>query len=68
MMREAFLRSLRTYCKKNGLGFEYQARPGKGAHGRVIVGDRFTTVKSGEINPVMKEVMLKQLGLPKDAI
>lgn len=67
MTRDAFLRSLRVYCRSNGLVLGWNPAKGKGGHGEVSVGDRFTTVKAGEINPVMKQVMLKQLGLPKDA-
>lgn len=67
MNRDTFLRALKAHCVKAGLAYRYQKRHGRGSHGRVHVGERFTTVKSGEIGNVMKQVMLKQLGLPKDA-
>lgn len=67
MTRDAFLRALRAYAKANGLTYEWDASHGKGGHGRVKVGGRATTVKSGEISNVVKQALLKQLGLPKDA-
>lgn len=67
MNRAAFLRDLRAYCRSAGLDCRFDAVHGKGGHGRVYVGDRFTTVKSGEISNTLKQVMLKQLNLPKDA-
>ncbi|MFA4952089.1 hypothetical protein [Brevundimonas sp.] len=67
MNRDTFLRDLRAYCKKAGLPYRFDAAHGKGGHGRVYVGDAFTTVKHGEISNVVKQGLLKQLGLPKDA-
>jgi hypothetical protein len=37
----------------------------RAAHGRLLFGDRFTTVKHGEIGPGLLADMLKQLGLKK---
>ena len=65
--REQFLQALRRYCRKNGIAFEILANRGKGSHYRVRVGDAETIVPSGEISPVMRRVILIQLGLPKDA-
>ncbi len=67
MNRDTFLRDLRAHCRKTGITYRFDAAHGKGGHGRVYVGDRFTTVKSGEISNVVKQGLLKQLGLPKDA-
>jgi hypothetical protein len=67
MTRDAFLRALRAYCRENGLSYRYDGAHGKGGHGRVYVGRAFTTVKSGEIGNVLKQVLLKQLDLPKDS-
>lgn len=67
MKRDAFLRSLRRYCRDNGLAFAFDPRAGKGGHGRVTVGDRFTTVQT-DLTPGRIESLLKQLGLPKDAV
>ena len=69
MNRDQFLRDLRTYCKANGLDApRFDSRRGKGGHGRVWIGTRFTTVPSGEIKRPTLEAILKQLGLPKDSI
>ena len=64
--REQFLQFLRRYCRKNGIEFEVSPDRGKGSHYRVRVGGVETIVPSGEIAPVMRGVILKQLGLPKD--
>ena len=41
---------------------------GKGSHGRLYYGDRFTTLKDRkkEIGPGLLKAMLNQLGLTKD--
>lgn len=67
MNRDAFLRDLRHYCRKAGLSFAWSAKRGKGGHGIVTVGERFTTVQS-ELTKGRIESILKQLGLPKDAL
>jgi hypothetical protein len=69
MNRDQFLRALRSYCKANGLETpRFEARRGKGGHGRVAIGQMFTVVPSGEIKKPTLEGILKTLGLPKDAI
>jgi hypothetical protein len=40
-----FLRRLAKLAKRNGLTSSYHGGPGKGSHGRVFYGDRFTTLK-----------------------
>jgi hypothetical protein len=65
--RDAFLRDLKKYCRKNGLAFEWDAGRGKGGHGIVTVGVRFTTVQT-ELSEGRIESILKQLGLPKNAV
>lgn len=68
MNRDQFLRALRSYCKANGLDAPaFNARHGKGGHGRITVGGKFTTAKTGEIGRPLHKAMLKQLGLPDDA-
>jgi hypothetical protein len=67
--RNQFLRALRNYCKAQGLPKPaFDATHGKGGHGEVSIGDRFTTIPSGELKKGTKEGILKQLGLPKDAV
>jgi len=69
MNRDQFIRALRSYSKANGLGqVRLDLSKGRGGHGRVWVGDRFTTIPSGELKKGTKEGILKQLGLPKEAL
>lgn len=69
MNRDQFLRALRSYCKAEGLEApRFVARRGKGGHGLIYLGARFTTVPAGELKTPTKEAVLKQLGLPKDAV
>lgn len=67
MKRDRFLRDLKGYCRKNGLTYAWDAGRGKGSHGTVFVGPDFTTVQV-ELSEGRIEAILKQLGLPKDAI
>ena len=60
-----FVRSARRLAKQRGVAFSWEPRHGKGSHGRLLFGDRFTTVKHGEIGPGLLAAMLKQLGLKK---
>lgn len=66
--RDQFLRQLRDHAKANGVLFRFDSRKGKGGHGRVYVGEKFTTVPSGELKKPTLESILKQLGLPKDTV
>jgi hypothetical protein len=67
MKRERFLSSLRRWCRRNGRELRVDRTGGKGSHVKVFVDGRQTVVKDGEIGPILKEIMLKQLGIPKDA-
>ena len=67
--RDQFLRALRTYCRANGLETpRFDPRHGKGGHGRITIGQRFTVIPSGELKTGTCEAILKQLGLPKSAV
>jgi len=46
----------------------FNSRRGKGSHGRLYYGDRFTTLKDRkkEIGPGLLNAMLDQLGLTKE--
>jgi hypothetical protein len=68
MRREAFLRALKSYARANKLKYSWDPSRGKGGHGTVTVAEAFTTVPSGEIKTGLKFAILKQLGLPKDAV
>ena len=63
MNRDQFLRSIRRQSKEMGLEFYIDRHLGKGSHYRVTVGERTTTVKSGELSPVYVALVRKQLGL-----
>ena len=65
--RDGFLRDLRRFCRKTGRTFDWKPSRGKGGHGIVTVDGRFTTVQSS-LTEGRIESILKQLGLPKDAV
>ena len=62
MTREALLRELRKSARKQGVDFRVVETRGKGSHYRIHYGDRFTTVKSGELKPGYVALIKKQLG------
>jgi len=66
--RDALIRDLRAYGRAHGLEVRWEPRQGKGSHGRLTVGARFTMVPAGQIKRFMLETILRQLGLPKDLI
>jgi hypothetical protein len=41
---------------------------GKGSHARITVDGKTTTIKAGELSPAYVALLLKQLGLPRDAV
>ena len=61
-----FLRRARRYAKQHRLEFTFTSRRGKGSHGRVWVGQSFTTLSRGEIGPGKLRAMLAQLHLSKE--
>ena len=63
MKREQLLRALRKEAKGKGLAFRIDKAAGKGSHYRAHVGDRFATIQSGELTPLMVRTIRKQLGL-----
>jgi hypothetical protein len=63
MKREAFIRELRALARKRGVDFEVFTDRGKGSHYRVRLGDRITTIQSGELSDLKVRTIKKQLGL-----
>ncbi len=63
MKREQLLRDLRKLAKETGKQFDVYEDRGKGSHYRVTFGDRFTTIKSGELTPGYVRLIRKQLGV-----
>ena len=62
MNRDGLIRVLRRYARKRGMVFSVDTKRGKGAHFRVRLGDRITTVQS-DLNPGRIERILKQLNI-----
>lgn len=68
MKRDRFLSRLSRYARKQGLAYRLVKRAGKGSHYVVYVGERPTTVKSGDLKPGYIALLLRQLRLPPDAV
>lgn len=64
------LKRLRRLGRANGVTVRYDGKPGKGSHGRVYYGARFTTIKdpTKEIGSGLLGKMLKDLQLTKDDV
>ena len=58
-----FVRRTRRYARRTGQDFYFDPTHGKGSHGRIYVGSRFTTVQHGELSKAMLFAMLRQLGI-----
>jgi mRNA interferase HicA len=64
---KTFIRSVRRYARRHGLHFHFDARKGKGSHGRLYLGNRFTTLKHGTISTGLARKMIRDLGInPED--
>ena len=61
-----FIRRARRYARKKGQKCHYDARHGKGSHGRFHLGDRLTTVPRKEIGKGLLAAMLKDLQIDKE--
>jgi predicted RNA binding protein YcfA (HicA-like mRNA interferase family) len=62
-----FERKIRKLARQRGVPVSFDAGHGKGSHGRLYFGDRFTTLKDRrkDIGPGLLKAMLDQLGLTK---
>ena len=62
-----FIRGVRKAGRKNGVSVRFVPRRGKGSHGRLYYGGRFTTVKDrrAEIGSGLLVKMLRDLGLTR---
>lgn len=67
MTGEEFIARVERIGRERGLTVRFDPRKGKGSHGRLYLGQRFTTVKDGrkEIAPGLLASMLRQLGLTR---
>jgi len=63
-----FIQYVRRVGKERGVSFRFEPRHGKGSHGRLWYGNKFTTVKDRrkEIGKGLLSAMLKQLDLELD--
>lgn len=67
MTGDEFVRRIRVLGRERSVAVHFEPRAGKGSHGRLHFGDRFTTVKDRrkEIGPGLLAAMLRQLGLSR---
>ena len=68
MTGEEFVRRVRRLGRERGVAVRFDPRAGKGSHGRLYYGGRFTTIKNWrkEIGAGLLAAMLQQLGLSRD--
>ena len=67
MTGNEFERRIRKLARTRGVSVSFDRSHGKGSHGRLYYGDRFTTLKDRkkEIGPGLLSAMLDHLGLTK---
>ena len=70
MTGDEFVRRVRRLGRERGIPVRFEPRTGKGSHGRLYLGDYFTTVKNRrkEISPGLLAAMLRQLRLSRGDI
>jgi mRNA interferase HicA len=70
MTGHEFLDRVKRCGRARGVAVAFDARHGKGSHGRLYFGSQFTTLKDRrkEIGPGLLAKMLKDLGLTRSDI
>ncbi len=68
MKTTAFISKLRKIGRKAGIAVRYDPRTGKGSHGRVWYGERFTTVPVKEIGAGLLAKICRDLGIDPGAL
>jgi mRNA interferase HicA len=65
-----FERKVKKTGRNRGVTVSFDSGHGKGSHGRLYYGGRFTTLKDRrkEIGPGLSKAMLDQLGLTREAL
>lgn len=60
-----FLKRLQRYARERQLAFRFEPGKGKGSHGMVFLGERFTVVKDRkkELGSGLLHAMLRSLGV-----
>ena len=68
MTGNEFIRKVRKLGRKKGIRVEYVTRRGKGSHGTLFYGSRFTVVRNpkDELKTGTLHAILDQLGLTLD--
>ena len=61
-----FIRRARKWAKAHDVVARVESSRGKGGHQMLYLGERLTTVKTGEIQSGLFNAMLKQLGIPRE--
>ena len=61
-----FVRRAKRYARKFDLPFRFDPSVGKGSHGRLHIGGRFTTVPRKELGKGLLAAMLKDLGMDRE--
>ncbi len=60
-----FTKRIRKLGRRAGVPVTASRHRGKGSHGTLYYGTKYTTVKHGEIGPGLLAAMLRDLGLRK---
>ena len=70
MTGDEFVRRIRRLGRERGVAVRFDSRTGKGSHGRLYFGERFTTLKDRRkgIGQGLLSAMLRQLGLSREEI
>lgn len=65
MTGNEFIRKIKKLGQENGVSVQFMARRGKGSHGTLLYGSRFTIVRNpkAELKQGTLHAMLDQLGL-----
>ena len=68
MTGREFVNRVHELGRNRGVLVRFEARSGKGSHGRLYFGERFTTVKNRrkEIGDGLLSAMLRQIGLRRE--
>ncbi len=66
MNGKEFIRRAQKWAKVRRIEIRLDVSRGKGGHQILVLGDRWTTVQTGELNPGVYFAMLKQLGIAKE--
>ncbi len=62
------IRKIRRLARQHGVSVVHETAKGKGSHGRLYYGSRFTTIKDPrkEIGICLRDKMLRDLGIDRD--